>query len=136
MKTFAANPFRFGALALDDSFTDRERERAELASDIRNGQDVVIYAPRRIGKSSLAWSAAQVARLVAARHVVSFIRSRQGASADYRGGSGLRGGSGTPGVLEAPHNPDPPRYLNGIPARTAVRANPVASEADVTWRAL
>lgn len=61
MKASAANPFRFGALALDDSFTDRERERTELASDIRNGQDVVIYAPRRIGKSSLAWSAAQVA---------------------------------------------------------------------------
>jgi hypothetical protein len=61
MKTSVANPFRFGALALDESFTDRERERAELVGDIRNGQDVVIYAPRRIGKSSLAWSAAQVA---------------------------------------------------------------------------
>jgi len=54
------NPFRFGALALDDSFADRERERAELVSDIRNGQDVVIFAPRRCGKSSLVWSATQV----------------------------------------------------------------------------
>jgi hypothetical protein len=53
------NPFRFGALALDESFADREREREELAADIRNGQDVVIFAPRRFGKSSLAWSAAQ-----------------------------------------------------------------------------
>jgi hypothetical protein len=61
MKDPAANPFRFGALALDDSFTNRERERAELISAIRNGQDVVLYAPRRLGKSSLAWSAAQVA---------------------------------------------------------------------------
>ena len=35
------NPFRFGALALDDAFTDREPEIAELAADVRNGQDVV-----------------------------------------------------------------------------------------------
>ncbi|HET7509798.1 MAG TPA: ATP-binding protein [Solirubrobacterales bacterium] len=53
------NPFRFGSLALDGAFTDREEERAELVSDIRNGQDVVIFAPRRLGKSSLAWSAIQ-----------------------------------------------------------------------------
>jgi hypothetical protein len=53
-----SNPFRFGALALDESFADREDERAELAGDIRNGQDVVVFAPRRCGKSSLVWSAA------------------------------------------------------------------------------
>ncbi|MBS1862584.1 MAG: ATP-binding protein [Actinobacteria bacterium] len=61
MKDSPVNPFRFGALALDESFTDREREREELVSDIRNGQDVVLYAPRRLGKSSLVWSAAQAA---------------------------------------------------------------------------
>jgi len=61
MKALVTNPFRFGALALDESFTDRERERAALVSDIRNGQDVVLYAPRRLGKSSLVWSAAQAA---------------------------------------------------------------------------
>lgn len=59
MNTFVFNPFQFGALALDEAFTDRERERRELASDIRNGQDVVVFARRRLGKSSLAWSAAQ-----------------------------------------------------------------------------
>lgn len=53
-----ANPFSFGALALDDSFADRESELAELTSDIRNGQDVVIFAPRRCGKSSLVWRVA------------------------------------------------------------------------------
>lgn len=52
------NPFSFGALALDDSFADRVSELAELTSDIRNGQDVVIFAPRRCGKSSLVWRAA------------------------------------------------------------------------------
>ncbi len=61
MNSFVSNPFYFGALALDDAFTDREAERAELASDIRNGQDVVVIARRRLGKSSLAWSAAQAA---------------------------------------------------------------------------
>lgn len=53
------NPFRFGALALDAAFTDREREIDELSADIRNGQDVVLFAPRRYGKSSLIWRVAQ-----------------------------------------------------------------------------
>jgi uncharacterized protein len=53
------NPFRFGALALDEAFTDREEEIRELAADVRNGQDVVLFAPRRYGKSSLIWRVAQ-----------------------------------------------------------------------------
>lgn len=53
----SSNPFLFGALALDESFADREGEIAELASDMRNGQDVVVFAPRRYGKSSLIWAA-------------------------------------------------------------------------------
>src|SRR3954447_2751043 len=48
-----SNPFRFGALARDEAFTDRDSEVAELLSDARNGQDVVIFAPRRFGKTSL-----------------------------------------------------------------------------------
>jgi uncharacterized protein len=60
------NPFRFGALALDEAFTDRDAELRELVADVRNGQDVVVLAPRRYGKSSLVWCAAQ--RLV--RHKV------------------------------------------------------------------
>ena len=55
----AVNPFTFGALALDDAFANRESELAELATDIRNGQDVLVYAPRRYGKSSLVLRAAQ-----------------------------------------------------------------------------
>lgn len=53
------NPFRFGPLALDEAFTDREQEVGELVADARNGQDVVILAPRRYGKSSLIWRVAQ-----------------------------------------------------------------------------
>ena len=56
-----SNPFTFGALALDDAFTNREAELRELAADLRNGQDVVLFAPRRYGKSSLVLRAAQSA---------------------------------------------------------------------------
>jgi uncharacterized protein len=55
----AVNPFRFGSLALDDAFTDRQAELDELFADARNGQDVVVFAPRRYGKSSLVWRVAQ-----------------------------------------------------------------------------
>lgn len=53
------NPFRFGDLALDEAFTDRDAEVKELKSDILNGQNVVIFAPRRYGKSSLMWRVEQ-----------------------------------------------------------------------------
>jgi uncharacterized protein len=55
----ATNPFRFGPLALDDAFTDRRDEIDSLVADARNGQDVVVFAPRRYGKSSLVWRVAQ-----------------------------------------------------------------------------
>jgi uncharacterized protein len=58
IKGNVGNPFSFGALALDEAFADRETELSELTSDIRNGQDVVVFAPRRFGKSSLVWRAA------------------------------------------------------------------------------
>jgi hypothetical protein len=47
------NPFRYGPIALDEAFTDREAEVSELRRDALNGQDVVIFAPRRFGKTSL-----------------------------------------------------------------------------------
>lgn len=55
----STNPFRYGALALDEAFADREAEIDELKSDVLNGQDVVIFAPRRYGKSSLVWRVSQ-----------------------------------------------------------------------------
>jgi uncharacterized protein len=57
--TAIVNPFRYGALALDDAFTDREQETAEMKADALNGQDVVLFAPRRYGKSSLVWRVSQ-----------------------------------------------------------------------------
>jgi len=53
------NPFTYGTVALDAAFTDREEELAELGRDLENGQDVVVFAPRRYGKSSLVLRAAQ-----------------------------------------------------------------------------
>ncbi|MGH2990014.1 MAG: AAA family ATPase [Solirubrobacterales bacterium] len=47
------NPFSFGGLARDDDFADREQELEGLTADAINGQDAVVLAPRRIGKSSL-----------------------------------------------------------------------------------
>jgi hypothetical protein len=49
------NPFSFGGIALDEAFADREGEVQELKFDVLNGQDVVVFAPRRYGKSSLVW---------------------------------------------------------------------------------
>ena len=65
------NPFRYGALALDEAFTDREAEVAELLSDVLNGQDVVVFAPRRYGKSSLVWRVSEraIAQDVLVAHV-------------------------------------------------------------------
>src|SRR5215208_3892583 len=54
-----ANPFRYGALALDDAFTDRTAEIAELIADAKCGQAVFVFAPRRYGKTSLVWRVQQ-----------------------------------------------------------------------------
>ncbi len=64
------NPFRYGDIAVDEAFTDREPEVAELVADMRNGQNVVVFAPRRYGKSSLVFRAAE--RAVAAGALVAY----------------------------------------------------------------
>lgn len=58
------NPFLYGQVAVDDAFTNRERETYELGRDLWNGQNVVLFAPRRYGKSSLV---SRVARELIAR---------------------------------------------------------------------
>lgn len=63
-----ANPFSFGDLALDERFTDRRAELSALKADLRNGQNVVLFAPRRYGKTSLVWRAVQ--ELTARREVL------------------------------------------------------------------
>src|SRR5687768_15568683 len=46
-------------LRSDETFTNRESEIRELTRDILNGQDVVVLAPRRYGKTSLVWRVIQ-----------------------------------------------------------------------------
>jgi hypothetical protein len=58
-RSVTTNPFHYGDLALDEAFTDRRAELDALTSDMQNGQNVAIIAPRRFGKSSLVKRAAQ-----------------------------------------------------------------------------
>jgi hypothetical protein len=51
------NPFVYGDLVADESFTNREQELRTLKADIRNGLNVAVIAPRRFGKSSLVRAA-------------------------------------------------------------------------------
>ncbi|MDQ6883770.1 MAG: ATP-binding protein [Candidatus Dormibacteraeota bacterium] len=49
----ATNPFRFGRIVSGDAFTDRETDLMVLERELRDGQNVLIEAPRRFGKTSL-----------------------------------------------------------------------------------
>ena len=49
----ATNPFRFGRIVSGDAFTDREADLLALERELRGGQNVLIEAPRRFGKTSL-----------------------------------------------------------------------------------
>jgi hypothetical protein len=48
-----ANPFRFGRIVSGEAFTDRETDLLVLQRELRDGQNVLIEAPRRFGKTSL-----------------------------------------------------------------------------------
>jgi len=47
------NPFAFGSIVENEQFCNRVEENKELKQDILNNQNVLIYAPRRFGKTSL-----------------------------------------------------------------------------------
>src|SRR5215212_3122280 len=58
-----SNPFLYGSpVERAEELIYRERERAELLDSVRSGQPVMVYGPRRYGKTSLArmveWEAA------------------------------------------------------------------------------
>jgi AAA+ ATPase superfamily predicted ATPase len=49
------NPFVYGRPIQEEiDLADREREKRELITDVNSGQAVILYAPRRYGKTSLA----------------------------------------------------------------------------------
>lgn len=47
------NPFVFGDVVKDKYFTNREEEIKELTSDLSSGQNILLFSPRRYGKTSL-----------------------------------------------------------------------------------
>ena len=47
------NPFKFGGLVTGKDFADRESEMAEILREVRDGTNIVMFSPRRMGKSSL-----------------------------------------------------------------------------------
>lgn len=47
------NPFYFGSEVYDNDFCNRTEDLNELQKDINSGLNVLLYAPRRFGKTSL-----------------------------------------------------------------------------------
>lgn len=47
------NPFYYGTTVSGKSFTNRKQEIKEILADIKSGQNLFIYSPRRYGKTSL-----------------------------------------------------------------------------------
>ena len=47
------NPFVFGKVVTGRDFINRSRERREIATEIENSMNIILYAPRRYGKTSL-----------------------------------------------------------------------------------
>ncbi|MBW1706170.1 MAG: ATP-binding protein [Deltaproteobacteria bacterium] len=48
-----ANPFRFGQVVSGDLFCNRKSEIKQITRDLAGGQSIVLYSPRRYGKTSL-----------------------------------------------------------------------------------
>lgn len=48
-----ANPFKYGKIVSGDDFADREKETKQLFEDLKSGQSILLYSPRRYGKTSL-----------------------------------------------------------------------------------
>ena len=47
------NPFKYGTVVADRYFIDRQKEIAQIKDDLLNGINIILYAPRRFGKTSL-----------------------------------------------------------------------------------
>jgi len=56
------NPFVYGETVTGDNFCNRTQEISELVSDIINGTNVIIFSPRRYGKTSLINQVLEIAR--------------------------------------------------------------------------
>ena len=62
-------PFHFGTVVSGDLFYDREADARNLHDLVAGGQNVVLYAPRRYGKSSLVLKVAEAASAISSGFV-------------------------------------------------------------------
>ena len=53
MEIFMANPFRFGQIVSGELFCNRKSEIKKITQDLSGGQSIVLFSPRRYGKTSL-----------------------------------------------------------------------------------
>lgn len=53
------NPFKYGTIVTGDDFADREEELSLLIKELTNGQNIILFSPRRYGKTSLVSVALQ-----------------------------------------------------------------------------
>ena len=53
MRNIQTNPFVFGKIVTGKNFINRKNERNEIAVEIENSMNIILYAPRRYGKTSL-----------------------------------------------------------------------------------
>jgi AAA+ ATPase superfamily predicted ATPase len=51
------NPFSFGTIVRGDNFYDRKEECKRIVETLSGGNNIVLYAPRRFGKTSLVFKA-------------------------------------------------------------------------------
>ena len=56
------NPFRFGQVVSGDLFCNRKSEIKQITRDLSGGQSIVLYSPRRYGKTSLLQAASKELR--------------------------------------------------------------------------
>jgi AAA+ ATPase superfamily predicted ATPase len=49
------NPFSYGTIVKSEHFFDREEECSRIVSTLANGNNIVLFAPRRYGKTSLVF---------------------------------------------------------------------------------
>jgi AAA+ ATPase superfamily predicted ATPase len=51
------NPFSYGTIVRGDYFYDRKEECDRIVTTLTNGNNLVLFAPRRYGKTSLVFRA-------------------------------------------------------------------------------
>ena len=64
------NPFRTGERVSGYHFADREEEVARIRAAMLSSATLLVYGPRRMGKSSAIWNAAESARLARPKPIV------------------------------------------------------------------